>query len=76
MEMMKIAAIICFSLTGLFGLAAIGQAVRLIDDVNRGTMTVSVAVPQGVGGFLLPVIFLIGGLILWKKAKRPPVLPK
>ena len=75
---MKALAIICFALAGLTGVAAIAQVIGLVVAIQKpeSTMTWEVLLPQSVGGLSVPMVLLIVGLVLRKKAKTPPPLPR
>ena len=65
-EDMKIAAIVFFILAGLGTLSAINTVV--VDGPNRPDEFENL-VGYAVGAFLVPLAFLIIGLVLWNKAR-------
>jgi len=67
---MRIGAIVCFvfaALSGLSGVINIAFAALSMMQPEGG-MPFDVFLPRAVGTLLLPMILLIGGLVLWKKA--------
>jgi len=63
---MRIGAILCFTLAGLAAIAALNN---VINGANRPERIENL-VGYAVGSFLVPIAFLIVGLVLWGKAKK------
>lgn len=63
---MRTGAIICFVIAGL---AAIVAIINVVGGVNRPE-GIENLVGYAVGSFLLPIAVLIGGLVMWGKAKK------
>tara|TARA_B110000495_G_C22461537_1_gene287152 strand:- start:183 stop:377 length:195 start_codon:yes stop_codon:yes gene_type:complete len=63
---MRTGAIICFVIAGL---AAIVAIINVVGGVNRPE-GIENLVGYAVGSFLPPIAFLIGGLVMWGKAKK------
>ena len=63
---MRIGAILCFALAGLSAVAGVNN---IIGGANRPE-GVENLVGYAVGSFLLPIVSLIVGIVLWGKSKR------
>ena len=63
---MRTGAIICFVIAGL---AAIVAIINVVGGDNRPE-GIENLVGYAVGSFLLPIAVLIGGLVMWGKAKK------
>ena len=63
---MKTGAIICFVIAAISTVTAINN---LVGGANRPE-GIENLVGYAVGAFLLPIAFLIGGLVLWGKSKQ------
>ena len=64
---MKIGAYICFVIAVLAGASAINNIIRA---ANRADAAPEHLAGYAVGALLVPIIFLIGGLMLFKKSKN------
>ena len=63
---MKTGAIVCFVIAALATIAAVNN---IIGGANRPE-GIENLVGYAVGAFLLPIVFLIGGLVLLGKSKK------
>jgi hypothetical protein len=71
---MRLAAILCFVLSGIAGLRAIVLVVLGIIVMQKPDSGIDIGVflPRAVGMLLVPLVLLIIGLACWKKAKQTP----
>lgn len=65
---MKTTAIILFVLAGLSTLVAINHV--FLDSEANAPQEVEHLVGYAVGAFMLPMAFLLVGLVLWNKSKK------
>lgn len=63
---MRTGAIICFVIGGLALFVAINN---MVGGANRPE-GIENLVGYAAGSLLLPIVFLIGGLVMWGKAKK------
>jgi len=62
---METGAIVCFVLAALSALSAVRN---VLGQINQAESSVALA-GYVVGAFMVPLVFLIGGLVLLKKSK-------
>ena len=63
---MRTGAILCFVFAALAAIAAVNN---VLGGANRPE-GIENLVGYAVGSFLLPIALLVGGLVLWGKAKK------